>query len=95
LKEKRHPANYRGCRHAKEEMIKKKRPKETPKNKTTTSEGQMYLPLQLFESRLNKISNRRKSQAVPRPRSSNARNPITQFRLPLSTMSLKATRQKD
>jgi hypothetical protein len=32
--EKAHPANYRGCRHDKEEWLKKKKPQETPKNKT-------------------------------------------------------------
>jgi hypothetical protein len=32
--EKLHPANYRGCRHAKEEMLKKKKPQETPQSKT-------------------------------------------------------------
>jgi hypothetical protein len=29
-----HPTNYRGCRHAKEEMRRKKKPQGTPKNTT-------------------------------------------------------------
>jgi hypothetical protein len=36
--EKAHPANYRSCRHAKEEMLKKKKPQKTPQNKT----GRMF-----------------------------------------------------
>jgi hypothetical protein len=64
--------NYRGCRYAKEEMLKKKQPQETPKNKSArvfspTSQRQIYsyLSLQLSETRLNNRGNKTKSQAVP------------------------------
>jgi hypothetical protein len=57
-----------------------------------TSEDQMYLSLQLSETGLNNRGNRRKSQAVPNPRSSNGRKQISQFRLPLYIASLKPKR---
>jgi hypothetical protein len=68
--EKAHPTNYCGCRHAKEEMLKKKkRPRGTPKNTSG----------RLSETRLNNRGNRRKFQAVPSPRSSDTRKEISQF----------------
>jgi hypothetical protein len=48
-----------------------------------TSLNQMYLSLQLSETRLNNRGNRRKSQAVQSHRSSDARKQISQFRLPV------------